>query len=383
MGGLVVLVAWVSACGGAGPPLSSTDPVAYVLRGEADIAPPEGTPRLPDTHIEETIVAYFPSGTGEGAPVVVTHRLDWPVPGVARFDGVIEGGRVTGVALAGSAALQDFSLVGEIDLAAGCFVGEARRNVARPDTDIAMEGTGRIELCATSEVPPLPALSWIGMPASPLGDVTVAAAVPTDGLAFELTANGAPVTTTVEVVNGSFVIRPVAALPPGSEIDLTVAGVDVLGRSLVLTDASAALPVLGAVITDLTLDTEPPSGAISAPVWSAERGSVVVGASMIGYRLAASLAIGEPPSGATSVRVTSRASCIYGDVRAGVVAPDGAVSPIAVTCGPVGEPADVVVAIPGEGPLQLVLEVVPPTPRPQWLPPPMRDSFEVSAIAFE
>ena len=149
------------------------------------------------------------------------------------------------------------------------------------------------------------------------------------------------------------------------------------------------------MLADPTFATEPSGDAIAVTpehdwAWDAERGALLVGASSgssyWANPLSVVLALGAPPEGATHLRVEQNLWCRAGatsDVRAAIVDAAGVATTLALPCAPDDAWISVDVALPGAGPLWLVMVHEPTPDRPQWLYGSRVVAWALDELAFE
>ncbi|HEY0707324.1 MAG TPA: hypothetical protein VGG33_11030 [Polyangia bacterium] len=362
----------------------------FVLRG------PDGQPRGEPRSATMVLHTYFPMGRRPGMAVVFAIPTMYPRPGLSWLPPYTldATGGLSEVMVTG-----DFGdrLSGRLLAPDQGFVGTGTRNFAFA-SDVAMTGAGPIQLCPSGDVP-APKMASRDFALVPTLSLWLAPSTPPDSrtlAALRVMAGGVNVPATVtkedQSLGGSgIVVKATAAFPPNQAITLDASGVvDVRGRPFTTEPPPAPL-VTTAVLTDPTFDTAPVAGALVVASSGWDRGvthtdgALVVGNPGFASETHALLALGEAP-GKTRIRVRVGADCGRpGNSRlqqttAAVVAADGAVKPVAITC---GDPGDVVVDRPGTGPLWLSLVQAGGRPHPQFSPPPPSALVRIEEIAFE
>jgi hypothetical protein len=271
----------------------------------------------------------------------------------------------------------------------------ARRNFARPDTDVAEIGIASFALCPEGEIPE-PVLRFDRLPSfTPISTLHLAPSVPWNEppTLRARDATGTEIPLIVDIVErAALAIRAVSAFPPGEPIMWEIEGTDVIGRELRIEGATpaAALPIT--TISDPTFETEPAADAVAASDdwrWDAERGALIVGAisgaSIWANPFTVVLALGEAPDGFTHVRVDQSLWCRSSmqNARAAIVDAHGAVAPLELTCSNTDEPTSLRAELPGGGPLWLVMVHEPMPDRPQWLYSSAVATWTLDEVAFE
>lgn len=336
---------------------------------------------------EERVDVWFPEGRAAGAPAWVSHVVDWPFEAITVEALTLDAARGARFELSGVDGVT-FELDGALVGPEGGVEVLATHNLAAPMDDRADIATGRAVLCTSAGPPPalLRAPASDGGAHGPLSPLSTFRVSPTAPWAIppmvEVLAAGEALDVDIEVVTEVrslgralpiqlVAVRPRPAFPLGAPLVVRASGVDVLGRSY-LVEGTLEVQSTSATLTDLTLDTPPPPGAVvgahvedGALRFGAAPGSVTVGPTRV------LLALGDPPPGARHLRLAHRLVCASTAVdplpRAALVTSDGAASVAELTCAPTPESSftTLTLAVPGPGALHLVIDrdVVPVHPQ--------------------
>jgi hypothetical protein len=264
--------------------------------------------------------------------------------------------------------------------------GEFNRNLAIPDSDVVLSvgGTGR--LCPTAAPEGGSELSTtLSSPESytPAGPIWLVPSAPLDPTTLTITASaaGQPVPVQVsEYYYGIVKLSPQVAFPPNAELSLDVSAVrDVFGNPVHLQPAPTAMKTT-AVVTDLSFDTAPPSGAavcgdqcgVDGTGRLALRARCGDGRAVIGL---------SAPSVATKVVVTYRFAGDFnpGNLKLIDVAGKVTVLPLVLNA---EQNQQVEGSPPSTGSLWLVWDLRQLSCEPQWISP-NRGLLEIDEIRFE
>jgi len=249
---LSIFMGALSACDGASPPSEPLAPGAYVLEGEA--TGEGGRVRT------ERLVLFVP-GEGSGEPIYLRNTR-WSTMTALTF---APGASVSDPVPCGC-ELCDGACTMRVEADTGCAVFEYIDYVEWGPS-ICQDGgepvAGTLRACPTDEVF-APELFIEGMLEPSLidvdGRVSVRANYPLDEAAdtIEVQIDGAPhAFTTAQLAPDRLVIE-LGTIAPGTDVAITYTG----DREVSPTPPTAL--ATSAVITDLTLETPPPDGAIDA-----------------------------------------------------------------------------------------------------------------------
>jgi hypothetical protein len=382
--------------------LTGEGPFGRVLSGSAQFYRQHTVvgQQLPDPREGRlSVLAYFPGGRRAGAPFYLAMPGTYPRPGIFMSKRFALNEDLGVPVLAGLGIGNDLgaSWKGALVGPSGGLVGEASLNFAF-GTDVADTATAAITLCPGAEVPPAKLLGddRVFVPTLPLYFAPTAPFDEGNLPAVKVRAGDleVPVKLTIHrdfSGNNAWLVTPRAAFPPNRAIVLDLAGAhDLLGRPFVLENVPAPL-VTTASVKDFTFATTPPFGAVASkgsslmPLAFIANGQLVFGYSGMAYPGVALVSLGDPGAKTKAVfRIGVDCRPGFGQASlsstAALVAAGGETTAIPLACGPVRE---VVISLPGPGPLWLSVVLSPDRGHPQQLPPQGGNAVQVDEIAFE
>lgn len=249
---LSMFIGVLSACDGPSPPLDPLAPGAYVLEGEA--ARGDDPPRA------ERLVLFVPE-EGSGEPIYLRNTR-WSTTTALTF---APGARASDPVPCGC-ELCDGACTVRVEADTGCAVF-AYTDYVEWGPSICQDGgepvAGTLRACPTDEVF-APELSIEGTLEPSLigldGRVSVRASYPLDEAAdtIEVLIDGAPHAFTSTQLAPDRLVIELGTIAPGMDVAITYTG----DREVSPTPPTAL--ATSAVLTDLTLETPPPEGAIDA-----------------------------------------------------------------------------------------------------------------------
>ena len=364
-----------------------------------------------------TAYLYFPAGRVAGGQALLAMQSR-VVQGLYFFGSpvTIAGDlSATGLAVSG----HDETITADLLPGSDGLRATIAANFSSPGTDVADDRTGTMTMCPSGDAP-APSLQVGAVVLSPLGTLSLNSSTPLaasalDALRISCPLGEVPVKTAPNTQAGSryaigpnFTITASSAFPPGQPLTIDASQVrDVLGRPVPVTVSYGATLVLTTtdVLSDLSLATPPPSGAVAGtgcvssafPALDAAvpgdmsrctGGGIASSGSLTFKNMRATGSVDAllalPATTATKLRVrmsvgdpvVSGTGCqsgmSYASMSKGVMAvvgPNGEASaPETLACD--GNLADHVLALPSAAPLWLTIHLEGVAPVPFMLPPP-------------
>jgi hypothetical protein len=177
----------------------------------------------------------------------------------------------TGLSVSG----HDETITAELLPGSGGLLATIAANFASPGTDVGDDRTGTLTMCP-SGVAPTPSLQVSAAVLSPLATLSLNASTPLaasalDGLRITSPLGNVPVKIVPSTSAGSryangpnFTITALSSFPPGQPLTIDASQVrDVLGQPVAVTTSSALVLTTTDVLSDLSLATIPPLGAVA------------------------------------------------------------------------------------------------------------------------
>lgn len=243
-------------------PLSGAEPFGRMLRGEAEFSVPDysvdGGSRIERSAVEFGV--WFPRGRGADTPVLLTHPIIWPRPGLGVAKGQLEATLATQLKWSGTDGHQlsfDGRLLGPDD----GLRGDVVKDFGEPRSDISQPGSALMTLCPSADVPApkLAVSSTIGL----VSPIWLAPTAPLSTLKVVVRAGDDTMSIEVAAVDGAVKVSPLQAFPPNRDLTLIISGsLDVLGRAFAVEPIRQLKTT--AVLSDTTFVQPPPDGAIAA-----------------------------------------------------------------------------------------------------------------------
>ena len=360
-------------------PVSGSAPFAVEMRGSYALSG-DGGIRTVDVRL------YFPKGRVAGAPVVLVGGFPF-VPGILVSRQTIDATLgATGFVLRdpNCGNQLDARLVGPAD----GLVAHLKINVSEP-SDAVSTREGNAALCRYGPHDAIP----VWAPAStflPTDAIVVRNSEPLDLLSFATvtasTSAGTFALIVEEVQSGLFGLRAKESFPPSASFKVDLSGIrDVMGTAFGTTVAPHVLAAT-AVVTDRTMTTSPPTGAIATLVGSSSTsaGKLTVGdGGLVGDGYAAVIGLGSEPS-STKLRLRHRLVCKLGEyapVKVQIVASDGTTTVAKPTCA--DAPADETLTLVGKSPYTLVVDSRSERRPCYYYGSPTKRDYELDELAFE
>jgi hypothetical protein len=352
---------WVDA----GPqPLAGDAPFSRVLAGSADLYGEDGG------FFESrslAVQAYFPEGMHSNAPLLLSvlpsdnERLFVSSP----FQGVLDdqlgvGAIETVFQRAGYDRLEDAVL----DSSAGSLTGNYTlcTNCGGDSGFDFWKGTAVLR--NYGQETPLGRIAQTKIPV-PISRIGVVSSVPlstASQVKLLVQAGNKQIEGSVSVSLTGFSWAPTTAqvLPPNTTVSFTGTGLkDVVGRDVPI-DLQFDQKRTTAVLTDLSLQSPPPSGALVEFSLTADQQRLSIGSDSWFYEVRSGMVSLGRPAGKTSLRVRLVQNCrTQALARAALVAADGASTELFISCDEASLPTSV--PLPGTGPVWLVVDDLPPS----------------------
>jgi hypothetical protein len=363
-----------------------------------------------------TAYVYFPAGRVAGGQALLTMQSQ-AVAGLTFFGTPVTLASdlsATGLSVSG----HDETITADLLPGSGGLLATIAANFASPGTDVGDDRTGTLTMCPSGDAP-APSLQVSAAVLSPLANLSLNASTPLaanalDSLRITSPLGNVPVKIAPSTSAGSryangpnFTITALSAFPPGQPLTVDASQVrDVLGQSLAVTTSGTLVLTTTDVLSDLSLATTPPIGAVagSGCVSSAfepldagvpsgmsrcasggllSSGSVtfkkggLTGPNVDGLlalpattatKLRVRMSVGDPVASGTSCQSgLSYASMVKGVMA--VVGPNGETSMLeTLTCD--GNVSDHVLSLPSASPLWLTIHLEGFAPVPFMSPPP-------------
>jgi len=363
-----------------------------------------------------TAYVYFPAGRVAGGQALLAMQSR-VVQGLYFFGSpvTIAGDlSATGLSVSG----HDETITAELLPGADGLRATIAANFSSPGTDVGDDRTGTLTMCPSGDAP-APSMQVIAAVLSPLATLSLNLSTPLaanalDALRITSPLGDVPVKTAPNTSAGSryasgpnFTITASSAFPPGQPLTIDASQVrDVLGRPVPVTNSGTLVLTTSDVLSDLSLATTPPSGAVagSGCISSAfaaldaavpsnmsgcagggitssgsvtfKKGGLITGTNVDGLlalpattatKLRVRMSVGDPVASGTSCQSdTSYASIARGLMA--VVGPNGETSATeTLMCD--GNFSDHVLALPSASPLWLTIHLEGFSPVPFMLPP--------------
>lgn len=311
---------------------------------------------------------WLPGGRTPGQEAVLAVSSAWPQDGLLVSRATVGPTGSVGWHLAGYFESTEIDAAGVIPAAAdGVHIDVRSWNLA-VNSDVVDAWGGSGTLCATSGIEPEAVLDARGVELVPIGPVRLAPSAPIDAATLSIVARAGAVEVPVrfDALENAIEVVPSSAFPPGLDVAFDAAGaLDVIGRPVTIASPRVALATTAA-LTDLSLATEPPAGAMAGSAVTWMGGALIFGWDPWRGPGGAIVALGDVPGDTVVLHVAG--ACSPGAVPAAVVAASGAAAAFEVCTGD-GTAADVRAPRPGPGPLWIAVSI-PNRARPQWSPPP-------------
>ena len=408
-----------AACAG----LSGSAPFGKALAGTGSFRRVSGAA----TMLTQAVYVYFPAGRVAGAPVQL-----------ALQSGVVLGQYFFGpqATLATDLSAAGLSVGGHGTLVTGNLLpgdgglqATVEKNFGDPGSDVGEMSWATMSMCPAGDVP-APALQVSATTLGPLSTLAINSTTPLAGDAMgalRIVSPVGPVTFKASAQPNSlyasgpcWTIAPASAFPPGQPLAFDTSAVkDVLGRPVPATVGGTQVLATMAVVSDLTLATAPPPGAVACTGCTPSSVDAVDGGTASGMVTCTgggtltqgvlNVSLGGPRTGSTVDALVAlpaasasrlRVRMVVGDVNqvgtacwkngqltslptgtgvVSVVGPNGEGSaPQNLACD--GTMTDHVIDLPKASPLWLVVHLEGGTPMPYFSPGPILPGFSIDEM---